>query len=445
MNEQREADTLSVIVVAGTHSGVGKTTVALGLMASLRARGLTVQPFKVGPDFIDPAHHSAVCGRPSRNLDGWLFSREDNLARFAHYSADADVAVIEGVMGLFDGRSGDSETGSTAEIAKWLGVPVLLVVDAAALARSVGAVVHGFTHFDPDLTVAGVVLNRVGGRGHTQMLEAALAGLPPAIGGLQADDDLTLPERHLGLVMPEEGSSGTRLGGVVESALDLDQLLEFTRMGRPTPGEVASVGPGPKVRIGLARDEAFCFYYPENLELLAEAGATLVEFSPLRDPLPPDLDGLYLGGGYPELHAPALAGNIEALEGVRRLAARGRPVYAECGGLMYLGRSIAVDGATYPLCGVMPFQTRMCNRLSIGYTEVRADSGLFTGAVARGHTFHYSEIAEDDGVPRSYRIVRHGAETAEGYTRDNVLASYVHLHFATSPDLASTFVARCAE
>ena len=429
---------LNVIVVAGTHSGVGKTTVALGLMQALRERGLVVQPFKVGPDFIDPAHHTAICGRASRNLDGWLFSREQNRDRFARYTADADVAVIEGVMGLFDGRSGDSEAGSTAEIAKWLGAPVLLVVDADALARSAGAIVHGFTHFDPWLEVAGVVLNRVAGPGHATMIEQALVGLPPVLGSVARDDAIAVPERHLGLVMPSELPPLPAPGEMV----DLDRLLSLTRVARRPP-LAAPAAPRAGVRIGIARDEAFCFYYPENLELLEEAGAELVEFSPVAGRLPANLDGLYLGGGYPELHAEALSANLEVLGAIRDLAAAGRPILAECGGLMYVGETLEVDGREHSMCGLLPLKTRMSGRLSIGYVEVETH-GLLGNCVARGHAFHSSELSETGPVDYSYRVRRADRVVEEGYSIGNVLASYVHLHFATNPELAARFVDACA-
>jgi len=432
-----------VIVVAGTHSGVGKTTVALGLMSALRRRGLTVQPFKVGPDFIDPAHHTAVCGRPSRNLDGWLFSREQNVERFARFTADADVAVVEGVMGLFDGRSGDSESGSTAEIAKWLGAPVVLVVDAGALARSAGALVYGFTHFDPGLEIAGVVLNRVGGPGHTAMIEQALSGLPPVVGNLQSDPELALPERHLGLVMPSELGDSRILGETVGGSVDLDRLLEITRIERQAPTGRGNRRAPRSVRIGVARDDAFCFYYPENLELLEQAGAELIEFSPVGGTLPAGLDGLYLGGGYPELHAEALSANSSVVGGIKQLAASGAPVFAECGGLMYVGQTLEVDGCEHRMCGLLPLKTRMCERLSIGYVEVDTD-GLFGRTTARGHAFHFSEASETGSVGYSYRVRRADREVAEGFSIGSVLGSYVHLHFATSPELGERFVAACS-
>ena len=293
----------SALVVAGTHSGVGKTSVTLGLVAALRRRGLTVQPFKVGPDFIDPLHHAHAAGRPSHNLDGWMLDPSANRAVFARAVADADVAVVEGVMGLFDGSEGGSERGSTAEMAKLLDLPVVLVVDASAVARSAAAIVHGFTTFDPELRVAGAIANNVGGAVHAAMIRDAV----PLLGALPHVTDLVVPERHLGLHRPHEARSGYvgRLADLVEEHIDVDALLAATAAERPTaPPPVARRE--PRARIGVARDEAFCFYYADNLELLEQAGAELVEFSPLRDPLPARLDGLYLGGGYPELHAAEL-------------------------------------------------------------------------------------------------------------------------------------------
>src|SRR5215472_5077330 len=326
---------LSALVVAGTHSGVGKTTVSVGLMAALRRRGLLVQPFKVGPDFIDPLHHSHATGRPPRNLDGWMLTPEVNRRRFARATADADVAVVEGVMGLYDGSEGRSDRGSTAEMAKLLELPVVLVIDASAMARSAAALVHGFVDFDRELKVAGVVLNRVGGAGHARIIEEALGDAVPIVGALPSAADLVVPERHLGLHLPHEARLEyvDRAADLVARHLDLDLLLSLGRLGRPAD-QLAAPGVIPaSVRIAVARDEAFCFYYEDNLELLGEAGAVLVEFSPIRDPLPPDVDGLYIGGGYPELHARPLSRNEGTRSAIREFAASGGPVYAECGGL----------------------------------------------------------------------------------------------------------------
>ena len=309
------------LVIAGTQSGVGKTTVTLGLLSALRRRGLAVQPFKVGPDFIDPGHHGRAAGRCSRTLDGWILSREANLSLFRRHAAQAQVAVVEGVMGLFDGYDGASEAGSTAQMAKWLGLPALLVVDARAMARSAAALVQGFAAFDPELALAGVVFNRVGGAGHWQYLQEAMERLPDVkcLGGLPREPDITIPERHLGLVTSEDHPLGEeyleRLAAWVEGHLDLDRLLaSLPPLPQPPAAPPASPQP-PLVRLGVARDRAFCFYYPENLEWLEHFGAELVPFSPLTDrQLPAGLHGLYLGGGYPELFAGQLAAN----EGIKR-------------------------------------------------------------------------------------------------------------------------------
>jgi cobyrinic acid a,c-diamide synthase len=447
------------LVIAGTQSGVGKTTVTLGFLSALVRRGLKVQPFKVGPDFIDPGHHTRAAGQVSRNLDGWMLSREANEALFRRQARKADVAVVEGVMGLFDGYDGASEAGSTAQMAKWLGLPVLLVVDARSMARSVAALVHGFASFDPGLTLTGVILNRVGSPTHLEYLQQALASLPGVrcFGGLPRAQELAIPERHLGLATTEdhplEEAYLNHLADWLETHLDLDGLLAALPP-LALPEEQAWDAALPTVRLGVARDRAFCFYYPENLELLARNGAELVPFSPLDDPeLPAGLDGIYLGGGYPELYAGRLAENFGLKQALKACAAEGMPIYAECGGLMYLCREIGdLEGQGHPMAGVFPFTVRMLPRLkALGYREVTLTSaGLLgpAGTRARGHEFHYSEIVgEPNGVPRLYRLTpRKGGEgVAEGYCEHNVLASYVHLHFGSNPEVARNLVASCRE
>ena len=447
------------LIIAGTHSGVGKTTFTLGLLHALRRRGLTVQPFKVGPDFIDPGHHSRVAGRVSRNLDGWMLSREANLEIFRPQSRDVDVVVVEGVMGLFDGFAGDSEDGSTAQMAKWLGLPVLLVVDARSMARSAAALVQGFATFDPDLPFLGIVFNRIAGPRHREYLEAALTQVPGVrcFGALPRENDLAIPERHLGLTTTEDHPLDMayldRLADLLETNLDLDGLMAALP-ALPLPLTAPLTGAKPEIRLGVAKDPAFCFYYPENLELLAHFGAELVFFSPLSDrTLPPDLDGLYLGGGYPELFAERLAANRVMLQAVGQAAQAGLPIYAECGGLMYLSQEISTkEGQTFPMAGVLPLRVRMLPRLkALGYREVTlfADTLLGpAGTQARGHEFHYSEIVSGaDGLAQVYRLTarRPGEETEEGFIINNVLASYVHLHFASNPDLPRHLVAACRE
>lgn len=442
------ASPFSAIVVAGTHSGVGKTSVTLGLIGALARRGLAVQSFKVGPDFIDPLHHTKAAGRTSRNLDGWMLGPDANRACFARAGAEADAAVIEGVMGLFDGREGGSDRGSTAEMAKLLGLPVALVIDASAMARSAAALIGGFASFDPELRIAGVILNNVGGEAHAEMIREALTAGPPILGAIPRAADLSVPERHLGLHLPHEGQEdhAEQLASLVEGHVDLDRLLEAGRTERPAPPPVVAV-PEPTARIGVARDEAFCFYYADNLELLERAGAELVEFSPIADPVPAGLDGLYIGGGYPELHAASLAANTTAREAIRELAAAGGPIYAECGGLMYLGETLELDDGSYPLCGVLPLSTKMPAPLKLSYVEVTTAGGLFgAGRSARGHVFHHSELSGEPAVERHCRLrTTRGEESEEGYGVDNVLASYAHLHFGSEPNLARAFVDRCRE
>ena len=452
-------------VVAGTHSGVGKTTLTLGLLAALRNRGVSVQPFKIGPDFIDPGYHAAVCGRQSRNLDGWMLPRTYNCATFACGLHDGAVGVVEGMMGLFDGRDGDDEAGSTAEMAKWLGLPVVLVVDASGMARSVAAVMHGFATFDARLDVAGVIFNRIAGPGHLRFLEEAMRGLPRVrlLGGVPTEETVSLPERHLGLVTAQERPLSRErtgaLAALVERHVDVFALLELCGSSpvlRLTSREESSADDdaGPAIRFGVARDEAFCFYYPENLELLERAGARLVFFSPLREAsLPADLNGLYLGGGYPESHAARLSANTPMREAVRAHIERGKPVYAECGGFMYLTRGIRdAAGRFFPMVGAYPTAVRMLPRLSrLGYVEVdvEASAGLFPPMRVRGHEFHYSEL--ESPMPSSgqgariapiYRVRGRTADEsrADGYVYRRCLAGYPHLHFGSNPRFARHLV-----
>lgn len=438
---------LSAFVVAGTHSGAGKTTVSLGLMAALRRRGLTVQPFKVGPDFIDPMHHTRTCGRPSRNLDGWMLSPQANTERFGTATADADAAIVEGVMGLFDGVDGASDRGSTAEMAKLLGLPVVLVVDAGAMARSAAAVVHGYATYDPAVRVAGVIFNNVGGAAHAGMLRDAVTGSVPVFGALPREDGIVVPERHLGLHLPHETEDAftARLADLLEAHVDVEGLLERTRVEVVATSNGATLrSPSPAVRVALARDEAFCFYYEDNLDILRAAGAELVPFSPIRDPLPSGIGGVYIGGGYPELHAEQLAGNADTRKAIREFAAAGGPIYAECGGLMYLASVLEVDGTSYPQCGVFPFTTRIPAGLALAYVTARTTGGLFdAGLTARGQLYHHSAVVGSPGVPCSFVLETSDGDTAdEGYTAGNVVGTYAHLHFASEPRLAHAFVKR---
>ena len=439
------------IVVAGTHSGVGKTTVATGIMAAFRRRGLRVQGFKVGPDFIDPSFHHAATGRPSHNLDGWMLSREANLDIFARAIDDADVAVIEGVMGLFDGKTAPSLAGTTAEMAIWLDAAVVLVLDAAAMAGSAAAIVHGFDTLVPEFRLPAVVCNKVASEKHYGYLRDAITARcrPALIGYLPRDANFSIPERHLGLHLAHEALTEDRLRQLaewIESHLDLDRLLELS--ARPKLALTPRKEPAQKpkhVRIGIARDAAFCFYYHDNLELLRTLGAELIDFSPIADrTLPPGLDGIYLGGGYPELHAEALSANESMRAAIVEFAANDAPVYAECGGFMYLMRAIVDgEGRSWPMAEIFPTSARMQKRLAkLGYIEVEnceAEGWLAPGERARGHEFRYSVI---DPMPET--ICRVYREPAEGYRVRSVLGSYVHLHFLSCPSFAEEFVHDCA-
>jgi cobyrinic acid a,c-diamide synthase len=450
------SERVPVLVIAGVSSGVGKTTVTLGLLEAFRRRGLTVQAFKVGPDFIDPAYHALVTGSPSYNLDGWMCGREHVLATVGERAAQADLAVVEGVMGCFDGADGVTEDGSTAQIAKWLGAPVVLVLDAGALVRSAAAVVLGFERFDPDLGLAGVIFNRAGGPVHRQWLAQAVTSACTArpLGALLSDPGVTLPERHLGLVTAVEGGYSPelrhRLAGLIEAHVDIDTLIGLARS--------QAIRRAPSVRstassatIAVARDPAFQFYYPDNLQALEHAGARLVFWSPMADQMLPEADGLYIGGGYPELYGHELAANAPMREAVRTFARSGRPVYGECGGLIYLAESLTdLDGHVWPMAGVLPVPVVMeRSRLVIGYREVELASGGPLGPAgtrARGHEFHCSRLGDiPTAVARLYAVTdgRGGTPRAEGFVIDRTLLSYVHLHFGSNPDLAGNFVAAC--
>lgn len=438
---------IPTVLVAAPSSGSGKTTVVCALAAALRARGLDVRTFKAGPDYLDPTWHRVVTGRTSRNLDGWMTGRDGVRASFARGAPGGkdggDIALIEGVMGLFDGRSPRSLEGSGAELAKWLDVPVVVVVDASGMARTAAAVVAGLAAYEPGVDVTGVIFNRVGSVGHGKLLGEAMETVPGVrcLGALDRREELAVPERHLGLV---SGDTAARPGWAAELAawagsLDLDALLAMART--PTIPTFSPPCAARSVRIGIARDAAFHFYYEDNLDLLREAGAELVPFSPLADSaLPPDLDGLYLGGGYPEEHRDTLTKNERMRHSIRRFTG---VIYAECGGLMYLGDTL--DGA--PMCQVLPVQTRMTGRLrTLGYREVTTTLATPlgpAGTVFRGHEFHYSELSATPDLAPAYRMTGRGGEGVEGWARGNVLGSYVHAHFGSNPALATALVAAC--
>ncbi|MFF2187034.1 cobyrinate a,c-diamide synthase [Streptomyces sp. NPDC058155] len=444
------------LVIAAPSSGSGKTTVATGLMALLAARGLAVSPHKVGPDYIDAGYHTLATGRPGRNLDAYLCGTELIGPLFAHGAAGCDVAVVEGVMGLYDGAAGQGELASTAQVAKLLRAPVVLVVDASSQSRSVAALVHGFASWDPQVRIGGVILNKVGSDRHEELLREALdeSGVP-VLGVLRRAAEIETPSRHLGLVpvaeRRDDAVSVVRgLAERVRAGCDVEGLLRLARSAPPLEVEVweALCAPDPAPRtterptVAVAGGAAFTFSYAEHAELLRAAGADVVVFDPLRDErLPAGTRGLVIGGGFPEVYAPELGANEPLRKAVAELARSGAPVAAECAGLLYLARSL--DGA--PMCGVLDADARMSERLTLGYREAVAvgDSVLAAaGTRLRGHEFHRTVLEPGAGAAPAWGLVR-PARRVEGFVQRGVHASYLHTHWAAAPGMARRFVERC--
>jgi cobyrinic acid a,c-diamide synthase len=448
---------MRAIVIAGTTSGVGKTTVATGLMGALRQKGFKVQPFKTGPDYIDPSYHTWVTGEVSRNLDTWLLSRDAVVELFSRAMVGKDIAVIEGVMGLYDGHSSINEEGSTAELAKLLGAPVILVLDSRKGARSLAAMVAGYQAFDPGLNLGGVILNGIGSEEHLRFCREAIEHYTKiaVLGYLPRRDNLSLPERHLGLIPTVEGPAGKEflkfLVAQCQTTLDIPQILRLSEQAKVPQAKSALFPQKPKpalARIAVARDKAFSFYYQDSLDLLGTWGAELIFFSPLQDAeLPQDISGLYIGGGFPELYAAELAENKSIRDAIKLAAEGGMPVYAECGGLMYLGGSIRdLEGNEYPMAGAIPLSSQIDSpRLSLGYRTVQAlgDGPLLRqGEIVRGHEFHWSVLAQDADASNAYCILDKGRRR-EGFHNMNLLASYIHLHLGSLPSMAVRFIENC--
>jgi cobyrinic acid a,c-diamide synthase len=417
-------------LIAGTHSGAGKTTIMFALEALAKQKGLTVQPFKGGPDYIDPGFHQQASGRACRNLDLFLLSPETVKQSFAKNSQDADLSLIEGMMGLFDGKNAEGE-GSSAQIAKLLDLPVILVLDGAGMAGSAAAVVLGFQTFDPSVHLAGIIFNRVNTGGHFQYLKRAVESRTgiPCLGYLPKDQALAIPERHLGLAPGAAETQITLAAKSLEPHLDWNKFLEVTQIKRCQAPSLAPFGVRENFRVVVARDEAFSFYYEDNFDLLREAGAELCFFSPLMDSkLPENLDLLYFGGGFPELYAERLAANLPMLESVRSFEGK---IYAECGGLMYLAESFG----EHALAGLIPGKIKMAERLQrFGYKELEAarDTFLFPkGKKLRSHEFHHSVWEGEDRHASVYKV----GGRLEGFATDRILASYQHLHFGSDPEL----------
>ncbi|WP_329032594.1 cobyrinate a,c-diamide synthase [Streptomyces sp. NBC_01725] len=442
------------LVIAAPASGSGKTTVATGLMALLAARGLAVSPHKVGPDYIDAGYHTLATGRPGRNLDAYLCGTELIGPLFAHGAAGCDLAVVEGVMGLYDGAAGQGELASTAQVAKLLRAPVVLVVDASSQSRSVAALVHGFASWDPEVRIGGVILNKVGSDRHEELLREALeeSGVP-VLGVLRRAAEIETPSRHLGLVpvaeRREDAVSVVRgLAERVRAGCDVEGLLRLARGAPSLEVEAWDAGDaGPAVAperpvVAVAGGSAFTFSYAEHAELLRAAGADVVVFDPLRDEeLPFGTRGLVIGGGFPEVYAAELGANEPLREAVAELARSGAPVAAECAGLLYLARSL--DGA--PMCGVLDADARMSRRLTLGYREAVAvgDSVLAAaGTRLRGHEFHRTVLEPGAGAAPAWGLVR-PERRVEGFVQRGVHASYLHTHWAAAPGMARRFVERC--
>ena len=478
------------LVIAAPASGSGKTTVACGLMAALRARGLAVSGHKAGPDYIDPGYHALATGRPARNLDPFLCGEQRIVPLFRHGARGADVAVVEGVMGLFDGAqprpgegAGDPGFGSTAHVARLLAAPIVLVIDASSAGRSVAAVATGFARFDPRTTVAGVILNRVASDRHERLLRDALASAQiPVYGAIRRSAGVAAPSRHLGLIPAAERAAAAvesidRLAALVRESCDLAGLVALARSAPPLPDRawdpaeaLAGVSwPAPaRPVVAMAAGAAFTFSYTEHAELLTAAGLDVAVFDPVRDErLPDGTAGLVLGGGFPEVHAADLSANEPLRRDVAAAAARAVPVAAECAGLLYLARTL--DGR--PMCGVLPIDTTMTGRLTLGYREARAEADSVlaaAGDVVRAHEFHRTAAAPGHGEPAAWQLPpadapagarpaggqrpadgSPGADTAasarrEGHVAGAVHASYLHTHWAGFPQAAARFAAACA-
>jgi cobyrinic acid a,c-diamide synthase len=444
------------IVIAGTHSGAGKTTITAGLLAALRKKGLKVQPFKVGPDYIDTGYHAVAAGRMSYNLDFWMMPQPNIIQLFKHGMEGMDFGVIEGVMGLYDGI-GSTPEGSTAEIAKLLDAPVLLIVDAGGMSTSAAAQVLGYKSFDHDLRLAGVIVNNVGSEHHYRLVKEAVQSYTgvPVLGFLPKNKSVELPSRHLGLLPAEEMERHVEIiekaAVLVQEWIDLDQVITLGG----SAGSLPSVSPltfasGRPVQIAVARDESFSFYYRSTLEILTALGAELCYFSPMKDGnLPENIDGLYLGGGFPEVFAGKLAANRSLLEDINRKLGAGLHCYAECGGFMYLTDSITgKNGEMHPMAGFFDGHTIMTDRLQrFGYVDIEftADNVLGkAGQRARGHEFHHS-LVEGITYPTTYLIKSafSGQRWNCGYRRANTLAAYAHIDFWGYPDLARHFLGLC--
>ncbi len=429
-------------------------------MAYFMNVGYKVAPFKVGPDFIDPGHHSRITGVTSRNLDGWMLTKEYNIECFNEFSSGFDISIVEGVMGLFDGYSGTSEAGSTSQMAKWNNLPVILIVNAQSMARSAAAVVQGFENFDKDVNFAGVIFNKIGSERHLAYLMEALEGNTriPVLGGIFRNEDIEIPERHLGLVTNDEHvlsrDAVKKLSDLIEKNINVEKLLHNVSEYEVDVVVKKKVLMENRVKIAVAKDKAFCFYYQDNIEILEAAGAEIVYFSPMTDQnLPENISGIYLGGGYPELFATELSNNESLLNEIKVMSENQMPIYGECGGFMYLCEEITDhEGNVWPMSGCLPFSLKMLTKLkALGYREVTLEKESLLGKkglVVRGHEFHYSEVInQNENIKTIYNVTKRAlnALSTEGYVSKNTLGSYIHLHFGSNRKVGENFVNKCRE
>lgn len=447
------------LVIAGTGSGVGKTTLTIGLMAALRNKGYAVQGFKCGPDYIDPSYHTAVTGRVSRNLDSWMLSNDIVKEIFCRGSKDADISIIEGVMGLYDGKNSRSNEGSTADISMILDAPIILVVNCQSMARSAAAIVKGFQCLTPDIQIVGVIANKVGSEGHYKIVKEAIEQEcnVPVLGFLKREDVIEIPERHLGLIPSIERGEleplFDSLAELIATHIDLDKLIELSS-GKPVTYKETlfpSIQKTKQVKIAIAKDVAFNFYYPENLELLEAYGAEIEFFSPLAgDYVPIDADGLYIGGGFPEEFAEQLMRNQEVMASIVQSITGGMPTLAECGGFMYLSEAIEdTQGTSYPMIGLVPGKVKMQRKLAaLGYREVTGNVGNFllgSQDHAKGHEFHYSVFQANEGqtIQPAYETKGLRGIKQDGYMNFNLIAGYTHFHFGSAPDMVQRWIDQC--
>lgn len=446
------------IIIAAAHSGSGKTTITMGIIAALKKQGFKVQAYKIGPDYIDPGYHKIASGKIVHNLDTWLLSETELEDFFINSSQNSDIAIVEGVMGLYDG--GKNGISSTAEIAKKLKATVVLVLDVKSMGDSAAAIALGFKNYDPSVNIGGVILNRVGSLSHETIIRHAMEKIKiPVLGAIYRDAGLVIPERHLGLVPTTENEIGKivdKIASFVQDRIDLPQMIDLAKQSLP----LSTSHPEPKfledsyeVTIGVACDEAFSFYYEESLKVLETLGAKIVYFSPLQDSQIPEVDGLIFGGGFPEMFAQQLANNQKMKQSIQAASKSGMPIYAECGGFMYLTASLCdFSNEIHPMVNIIPARCKLNTKLqTVGYVEAKSlnDNILANkGDLLRGHEFHFSSTEPIDGNfawAFEMKKVRTGIQYKAGYAKDNILASYLHLHFIGNRQFAKKFVLQCKE